>query len=769
MTMKRWLSQLMILAALFLAIACGGCGGGSSDAPTPSPSPTPAPPTPNYELDLSILDGTWTGTSGSGTATGQGGTFTIRMTSATARLSDARANGSIGTARLVSYSSYWDAYQNGMRTTSVPVQRSSDTFRLRRTGSNMWEFIDPIGWATVTVALLSETSAYVTEEGIIDVDDYLYRYTASYTMTKTSSPTPTPSYELDLSILNGAWTGTSGSGTATGHDGTFTISMTRATARVSDAWADGSTGTARLASYSSHWDVFQNGTRFEPVSVPRAGDVFSLRRTGSNTWEFVDPSGWLTATIELLSETSAWVTEEGIAEIGGWRYRYTASYGMTKTSSPVPTPSPTPTPTTEIDVSSLDGSWEASSGTGTATGYDGTFDLDLTYGAASFTGTRSTGDSATTRTTANASWRVTQGGSWIKTIDLDHYDESITLTRTETNTWEWSLSGRSRLTFTLTSSTTATVVEEGIFTLDGWQYRYTVSYTMTKTSTPTPAPSPELDFGTPAGWWEVVSSSGTAKGVNAFDLDMSYGTASFVDTWGADNSATATLTALASWNVLHSGTQVGTIDLDHAITLARTGINTWEWALSERSLIITLTSSTTATVTEEGVFTFDGWQYRYTVSYAMAKTSSPTPIPTPTPELDISILDGSWAASSGSGTATEQGTVFDFDLELIYGTASFIDTRSVGNTATATMRAEERWWIGGIGGAPIHFHHHEDDPITIVHTGANTWEWAFPSGKGRLIFTLTSSTTAAVIQDGLIDMASGQYQYTSCYRMTKIR
>lgn len=180
---------LAFLLALFLALlGGGGCSGGAgADAPSPSPTPTPVP-TPDVELDIGILDGTWKGVSGSGTATGPDGTYTLKMTSASARLADTQARGDAGMTSLKSYSSYWDAYQDGMRTTSVKMWRPSGVLDIRRTASNTWELDLASGQSKLELRLLSETELSVTEEGTFDVEHAhgsdTYGYVARYTLTK---------------------------------------------------------------------------------------------------------------------------------------------------------------------------------------------------------------------------------------------------------------------------------------------------------------------------------------------------------------------------------------------------------------------------------------------------------------------------------------------------------------------------------------------------------------------------------------------------------
>ena len=186
-TMMDRFPFLVFLLALFLVLLGGGgcAGGGGADAPSPTPTPVP---TPDVELDIGILDGTWKGVSGSGTATGPDGTYTLKMTSASARLADTQARGDTGMTSLKSYSNYWDAYQEGMRTTSVKMWRPSGVLDIRRTASNTWELDLTSGQSKLELRLLSETELSVTEEGTFDVEHAhgsdTYGYVARYTLTK---------------------------------------------------------------------------------------------------------------------------------------------------------------------------------------------------------------------------------------------------------------------------------------------------------------------------------------------------------------------------------------------------------------------------------------------------------------------------------------------------------------------------------------------------------------------------------------------------------
>ena len=136
----------------------------------------------------------------------------------------------------------------------------------------------------------------------------------------------------------------------------------------------------------------------------------------------------------------------------------------------------------EIDIADImDGTWIGSNGTGTASGPDGVFSLNMISNSATFADTSATSTSGTTTATASALWDVYQNGTYIRSIPLEYNNEAVEIVRTGTNTWRFTFpSNESKITFTLTSETTANVKEEGNFGLGSYVYSYSGTYTMTK-------------------------------------------------------------------------------------------------------------------------------------------------------------------------------------------------------------------------------------------------------------------------------------------------
>ena len=133
------------------------------------------------------------------------------------------------------------------------------------------------------------------------------------------------------------------------------------------------------------------------------------------------------------------------------------------------------------DPSILEGSWYASSGSGTATGPDGTFDLRMTFARASFSNVQSRNNSVSAVVSASAEWDAYQNGFYIRTIPLSYSNEAIEIQRVSGNTWRYTFpSSQSKITVKITSETSAAVVEEGNFRLGSYLYQYKASYTISK-------------------------------------------------------------------------------------------------------------------------------------------------------------------------------------------------------------------------------------------------------------------------------------------------
>lgn len=158
--------------------------------------------------------------------------------------------------------------------------------------------------------------------------------------------------------------------------------------------------------------------------------------------------------------------------------------GNKPSPTPSPQPSPTPQPSDEIDIKALAGSWGSveGSGTGTATGPDGKYDLKMVSVSSIFTDVTGSGVAATALVSvASARWESYQNGVYQRTIPIAYSNERVQLQRVSKNTWQYVFpSNESKLTFTFESATRAKVVEEGNIGLESYNYQYKGEYTMTK-------------------------------------------------------------------------------------------------------------------------------------------------------------------------------------------------------------------------------------------------------------------------------------------------
>ena len=156
-------------------------------------------------------------------------------------------------------------------------------------------------------------------------------------------------------------------------------------------------------------------------------------------------------------------------------------------NTPAPNPSPEPTPqppSDEIDIKALAGTWEAleGSGSGTANGPDGRYDLKMVAVSSTFTNVNGSGSTATALViSASGRWESYQNGIYQRTIPLAYQNERVQLQRITKNTWQYVFpSNESKLTFAFESATRAKVIEEGNFGLGAYNYQYRGEYTMVK-------------------------------------------------------------------------------------------------------------------------------------------------------------------------------------------------------------------------------------------------------------------------------------------------
>ena len=274
-----------------------------------------------------------------------------------------------------------------------------------------------------------------------------------------------PEAEYSISILQGKWTASIGTGTATDNGGTFDLRMVHVNAQFSNVRINGNNATA-IASTSAEWDAYKNGVYVTTTYPDNNQEAIEIRHVSSNVWRYTYPDGKSTVTVNITSEITANVTEEGITSEG---YRYTANYTVTKDDPD--------TPAMKYDLNRLQGTWSASGGGGTATGYGRSYELRLSSGSSvSVSNLQVNGDNMTGDLDGIIGWNVYWNGTRVRRIGLEY--SKLEGYHLSGNTWRAS-NGQS--TMTLTSQTTASFfTKEGNIEIDGYTYKYFMALTMTK-------------------------------------------------------------------------------------------------------------------------------------------------------------------------------------------------------------------------------------------------------------------------------------------------
>ena len=145
----------------------------------------------------------------------------------------------------------------------------------------------------------------------------------------TENPT-TETKNYDISIMTGTWIASNGSGTATGPDGTFSLSMNYCQATFGDVDKTTTPVTSYIDTISASWDAYQNGVYIRTIPLNYSNQSVEIYNTGTNTWRYTFPSSESKITVTLTSETTADVIEEGNFGLGSYIYQYRATYTMTK-------------------------------------------------------------------------------------------------------------------------------------------------------------------------------------------------------------------------------------------------------------------------------------------------------------------------------------------------------------------------------------------------------------------------------------------------------
>ncbi|MDY6400201.1 MAG: hypothetical protein SPL10_02740 [Synergistales bacterium] len=133
-----------------------------------------------------------------------------------------------------------------------------------------------------------------------------------------------------ISEMTGTWVASNGSGTATGPDGTFSLSMNYCTAAFGNVDTSKTPNTVYVSDISASWDAYQNSVFVRTIPLNYHNQTAEIYNTGTNTWRYTFPSSESKITVTLTSKTTASVVEEGNFGLGSYVYQYKATYTMTK-------------------------------------------------------------------------------------------------------------------------------------------------------------------------------------------------------------------------------------------------------------------------------------------------------------------------------------------------------------------------------------------------------------------------------------------------------
>ena len=148
------------------------------------------------------------------------------------------------------------------------------------------------------------------------------------TPTNPNTPVNTDD-EYGAETISGSWVASNGTGTATGPDGTFDLSMISTRATFGQIQTTNNAMTTYVSA-SATWDAYQNGAFIRSIPLEYQNELVEIQKTGKNTWRYTFPSSVSKITAKLTSETTASVTEEGNFGLGSYVYQYVATYTIRK-------------------------------------------------------------------------------------------------------------------------------------------------------------------------------------------------------------------------------------------------------------------------------------------------------------------------------------------------------------------------------------------------------------------------------------------------------
>ncbi len=326
----------------------------------------------------------------------------------------------------------------------------------------------------------------------------------TYTKDDTSTPTTQDNYNVGTytdtydiaAFLDGEWSGISMSGNATGSEGRFNVILSSMTVTIWGTQITGNTGTSYLTSRQD-WDCYYQGTEYLGIYELYAdAEKTKMQHVGINTWRCASQDGTI-VIIQVLSNSTAMVIQEGTVNFGGHNYNYSVKGTMRKKNSGNYEINPTPEPQTDTQstpqvkednsnltsnykLETLAGTWYAYNGSGTATGSSGTLELRLSSANVSFNNIQGTSNMNVTSTIR---WDIYQNNLYSRTIVSEHSNERVSVQQLNNNSWSYTFSNirnANTITIKFISDTNIEITETGSLLLNSRVYEYTASYTMTK-------------------------------------------------------------------------------------------------------------------------------------------------------------------------------------------------------------------------------------------------------------------------------------------------
>ena len=542
-TFKSWSKLFVLVLIVFVFAGCGGGGGSSTSgttsdmpgwdtdtnhnnstpAPTtpepttpvtpeptqPEPTPEPVTPTPEptdpvqpeptqpepvtpepstgdiytdtYDI-ASVMNGEWYEVNGNGTATGANGIYHLFLSSLNADCTGTQITGDTGIT-YATQRQFWDCHEDP----DYSYLRTSDNeeLLLRHIDSNTWQHIASDA-TTTTFRFTSNSTVMITEEGTISINGNTYQVLLNYTVRKKGSSNYNDiqdTYDI-ARVMNGNWYGVEGSGLATRADEKYNVIMSSVSLNIVGTQVTNNTLTASLT-HRQLWNCYNQNKQFVTRAM-LSGDNSNLNMThiGSNIWEAKNPDGSF-LRMKFTSSTTAIITQEDtVKDIEGRDYHYyimgtiqKRNGGDTDTTQP---DSYNYTDTYDI-VSVMNGNWYGVSGSGTATGFDGTFNLQLLSMTFSTSGTQISDNIGTSYVTTMQYWNCDYNG-YIYPLKTDN--ALIDMVHVGNNTWQLNASDKvvndTVMTITFTSETTAIVSQEGVAIFHNNPYNFSLQYTIRK-------------------------------------------------------------------------------------------------------------------------------------------------------------------------------------------------------------------------------------------------------------------------------------------------